>query len=85
MKLITWRSEQKLPPEERHHPSWWLHQIFINFAGSMIGCGAAYCLFVSRGQFDGKFDGLLVVFLLIVAIAGIFGFLPWMLFKSSLK
>ena len=49
----------------------------------MIGCGAGYYLVVSRGAFDGKFNDVAFVFLLIVAIAGIFGFLPWIVFKLT--
>lgn len=82
-RTITPWSERKFLSYRRHRWSWWAHQIFINFSGSMIGCGAAYYLVVSRGVFDGKFNNVASVFLLIVAIAGIFGFLPWIVFKLT--
>ena len=77
----TYLSERKLPPEQWHHWSWWAHEIFINFGGSLIGWAAAYYLIFCRG----KIENLADVFLLLAAIAGIFGFLPWMLYKSTLK
>jgi hypothetical protein len=78
---LTLRSERKLvPPDKWHHWSWWTHEIFINFAGSMIGWATAYYLMC-----QGKIEGLSDAFLLLVAIAGIFGFLPWLLYRSTLK
>lgn len=78
---LTYRSERKLvPPDKWHHWSWWAHEVFINFAGSMIGWATAYYLIC-----QGKIEGLSDAFLLLVAIAGIFGFLPWLLYKSTLK
>jgi hypothetical protein len=78
---LTWRSERKtLPKDQWHHWSWWLHQIFINFLGSMIGWAAAYYLIN-----QGKVDTLADAFLLLVALAGIFGFLPYMLSQTKLK
>jgi hypothetical protein len=75
--------KEKLPPgwHFHHHPSWWLHQIFINFVGSLIGWAAAYYFIFCHRRVDGLTD----VFLLILAIAGLFGFLPFLLFKSTLK
>src|ERR1017187_6740286 len=85
-KTVTPWSERKFPSDRRHRWSWWTHQIFINFAGSMIGCGAAYYLVVSCGEFDGKFNSVAFVFLLGVAVAGIFGFLPFIVSKlTSMK
>jgi hypothetical protein len=75
--------EHFLPPgwHFHHHGSWWAHEIFINFLGSLIGWAAAYYFIFCHRRVDGLTD----VFLLIVAIAGIFGFLPWMLSRSPLR
>ena len=78
---LTCRSERKTVPKEKwHHWSWWVHQIFINFTGSLIGWAAAYYLIC-----HGKIESLADVFLLLVALAGIFGFLPYILSRSTLK
>ena len=78
---LTYRSERKLVSSDKwHHWSWWTHEIFINFAGSMIGWAAGYYLIC-----EGKIESLADVFLLLVAMAGVFGFLPFLLFKSTLK
>ncbi len=75
--------EAKLPDKWHfhHHWSWWVHEIFINFAGSLIGWAAAYYIIFCHK----KVDTLADIFLVLVAMAGIFGFLPFLLFKSSLK
>jgi hypothetical protein len=68
-------------PDKWHHWSWWLHKTFINFLGSTIGRAAAYYLIFCRRRVDSLPDA----FLLLVAMAGVFGFLPWLLFKGDLK
>jgi hypothetical protein len=75
--------EGKLPDKWHfhHHWSWWLHQTFVNFVGSLIGWAVAY-YFIFCHQ---KVDGLTDVFLVLLAMSGVFGFLPWLLFKSTLK
>ena len=79
--LLTIFSERLVPPESRHHWSWWFHEVWINFAGSAIGWFAGYYLIFYRGKIENLGDGLL----LLVAMVGIFGFLPWRLFSSPLK
>lgn|SRR5579872_3359667 len=80
-KKLTFFSERNLPIEERHHWSWWAHEIFINFAGSMIGWAVAYYLIFCHPKIETIADG----FLVLVAITGVFGFLPWIIFKTGLK
>ena len=84
-KKLTFLSERKLPEDEWHHWSWWTHEIFINFAGSMIGWAAAYYLIFMRGKDGSMADAVKDGFLLLIAMAGIFGFLPWLLFKGDLR
>ena len=74
-------TERKLPEDERRHWSWWAHQILINFAGSLIGWAAAYYLIFHRRAVDTVADGLLML----VSIAGIFGFLPYLVFRGVPK
>jgi len=74
-------TERKLPAEQQRHWSWWAHQILINFSGSLIGWAAAYYLIFWRGAVNSVADG----FLVLVAIAGIFGSLPYLVFKGDLK
>jgi hypothetical protein len=78
---LTIASERKLPLESRHHWSWWFHQVWVNLGGSVIGWSAGYYLIFCRG----KVESLLDAFFLLVAMIGMFGFLPWRLFNSSLK
>lgn len=80
-KLATIFSERRLPPDSRRHWSWWLHQFWINFAGSAIGWAAGYYLIFCRGKIETLTDS----FLVIVAMIGVFGFLPWRLFNTALK
>lgn len=80
-ELLTFCSERALPPDKWHHWSWWAHQIFINTLGSLIGWAAIYYLFA----YHGKVDTAAAIFLVLLGMAGIFGFIPWLLFKSSLK
>src|ERR1039457_7268649 len=84
-KKLTFLSERKLPSDQWHHWSWWAHEIFINFAGSVIGWAAAYYLIFYRGKVGSVADSVVDVFLVLVAMAGIFGFLPWLIFKGDLK
>jgi hypothetical protein len=46
----------------------------------LIGWAAGYYLIC-----QGKIEGLADAFLLLVAMAGIFGFLPFILYRSTLK
>jgi hypothetical protein len=80
-KLLTIVSEQKLHPDSRHHWSWWVHEVWINFAGSAIGWSAGYYLIFCRKTVENLGDA----FLLLVAMMGVLGFLPWRVFNSPLK
>lgn len=81
-KPITMRSERRLfPLVKQHHWSWWVHQIWINFAGCALGWAAGYYLIFCRKQIESVSDA----FLLLIAVVGVFGFLPWRLFNTSIK
>lgn len=69
------------PKDSQYHWSWWFHQVWINFAGSVIGWAAGYYLIFCRGKIENLGDD----FLLLVAMVGVLGFLPWRLYNSSLK
>jgi hypothetical protein len=58
-----------------------VHEICINFAGSVIGWAAGFLLIFHRE----KVETLPDVFLLIAGMAGIFGFLLYILSKFTLK
>jgi hypothetical protein len=74
-------SERKSNNSDGHHWSWWIHQIWINFAGSLIGWSALYCLIFCRDSVN----KLTVAegFLMLVAVVGLFGFLPWRLYNVN--
>jgi hypothetical protein len=78
---LTYLSERQNPQLPQHHWSWWFHQMWINLAGSAVGWGAGYYLIFCRGKIENLVDG----FLLLVAVVGVFGFLPWRLFNTALK
>jgi hypothetical protein len=80
-RLVTPCSERQLPPESRHHWSWWVHQIWFNFGGSALGWAAAYYLIFCRRRIESLAD----VFILLVAMVGVFGILPWRLFNTAIK
>jgi len=84
-KLLTYYSDRKnLKPEEQlHHGSWWFHQIFVNFVGSLVGWAAAYYLIFCRNARTS--NPYIDAFLLLLALVGIFGYLPWRLFNAPLK
>lgn len=64
---------------KKHTKSWWMHQIWINFAGSFIGWVCIYVLIISFGA-DVKASASSIsfghVFLFIVGLLGVMGFLP---------
>ena len=72
--------EGEKPPR---HWSWWMHQMFVNFFGSIVGWAAAYYLIFVR--VPKQENHLIDAFFLLVALVGIFGYLPWRLFNSPLK
>lgn len=78
-KLRTIRSRDQETREL--HWSWWLHQIYVNFLGSVVGWTAGYYLLFFRGTIETLADG----FLLIVALAGVFGYLPWRIFNITIQ
>lgn len=81
-QLDTPRSPRNIPPR---HWSWWLHQFSVNFLGSAAGWAAAIYLIHYRVPYwSSKFD-LSDAFLVLLALLGIMGFLPWRLFNASLK
>ena len=87
-ELLTWYSERKAKATGKfqHHWSWWAHQVLINFLGSAVGWGAAYYLIFCRtASQTSTGHEVMEVFLVLLALAGIFGFLPWLIFKGSLK
>jgi hypothetical protein len=73
--------ERRFKPESEYVWAFWVHQMFINFAGSAIGFVAGYYLIFCRHGCRDLFD----VFLLLVAVAGVFGYLPWRVYNVSLK
>lgn len=84
-KLNTWRSPQQSPPP---HGSWWFHQIWLNFVGSLAGWAALFYLgFFRLPAFkNGKPEfGLADAFFVLLALLGITGLLPWRLFNTSLR
>ncbi len=89
-QLDTLCEPRNIPPP---HWSWWAHQMWLNFVGSLTGWAAvAYFVFYRVHSFKrqlemcGKMDfGVADGFFLLVALLGITGLLPWRLFNSPVK
>ena len=76
------RQKDKDKGKQRHW-SWWFHQVFVNFFGSLTGWAAAYYLIFCR--IPKTENHLIDAFFLLVALVGVFGYLPWRLFNAPLK
>ena len=84
-RLNTWRSPRQSPPP---HGSWWFHQIWLNFVGSLAGWIAVfYLVFYRLPSFkNGRAEfGLADAFFVLLALLGVTGLLPWRLFNTSLR
>ena len=80
---VTVLSERKPGATNKHHWAWWVHQTWINLCGSLLGWFAGYCFLFHRDKIQAlsAADGLL----LLVAVVGVFGFLPWRLYNTGIR
>ncbi len=84
-QVNTWCKPKQSPPP---HGSWWFHQLWLNFVGSLAGWAAVfYLVFYRLPLFKcGKAEfGLADAFFVLLALLGVTGLLPWRLFNTSLK
>jgi hypothetical protein len=65
--------------------SWWFHQRCINFLGSAVGWAAGYYYLFVKLPASGFAFKIEDTILILIALLGIFGFLPNALSKVSLK
>jgi hypothetical protein len=68
------------------HWSWWVHEIWINALGSLVGWAALYHLVFVRLIFCRTSDVTLSDgFFVVIALVGICGFLPWRLYNTGIR
>jgi hypothetical protein len=85
-KKRTYCSERQNPELLQHHWSWWLHQIWLNFFGSLVGWATAYYLIFYRySRTPSPEINYADVFFILLALLGVCGFLPWRLFNTSIR
>lgn len=65
--------------------AWNLHQSFIHFVGSTVGFIALYILFFELNIQDPSKYSLVHLILFLLGIAGIMGFIPKILFGSTIS
>jgi hypothetical protein len=84
--LNTWHPPHQSP--DPPHGSWWFHQLWLNFVGSLAGWGALFYLWRFRlpaFKCGKEFSLVGDAFFVLIALLGVTGILPWRLFNTSIK